>query len=295
MIKSDKMQLTFVATGFLTVLLYNVLLLDVSLTLMLAILGVGVSIFGIPHGAIDGYLVQKTGFTKDLKSACAFVVAYVLISGLVVGAWFLAPDAMFLIFIITTAWHFGEDGGAQKPLDRMLFGSCIIALPALFHSNSTAELFQLLSITNSVDFVGYMQTLGPILALASMTLSLLRKSSVTKTTISAVTILAIVFFAYALPPLLFFTVYFCALHSPRHFKSIAVAVPRQERRNFICLTIIYTLATIVLASAAFWLLISYVVFDQAFVLVIFVGLAALTVPHMILVDGIWVYCQKKLA
>lgn len=285
--KSDKIQLMFVVIGTVILLLYNLFFHDVSLTIILSVLSVGVSIFGLPHGAIDGYLAQRTGFAKDLKSVCVFVFTYLFISGLVVVAWLLVPDATFFLFLLITVWHFGKDSGSQKPFDRLLFGLCVITLPPLFHSNHTTELFQLLAIRSADEFVRYMQALAPIIVLVSMALSLRQKVNGAKGRISVLTILAMVVFSYALPPLLFFTVYFCALHSPKHFKSIAVSVPKQERSNFLSLIIIYTFVTIILAGTAMWILMLHLVFDQAFILVIFVGLSALTVPHMILVDGIW--------
>lgn len=265
---------------------------DVSLTFMLILLSVGVCIFGLPHGAADGYLAQQIGFAKDAMSATAFILLYLLMSGGVIGVWFLFPDGVFILFLCATAWHFGEDGGANTPVTRVLFGLTVLILPALFHSSATAELFEMLAVHNASGIVRVMNLLGPFV-LTLLVIGTLRALKAGHQILSQlVTICAIVLFAYFLPPLIFFTLYFCALHSPRHFNNIAAAVPKEDRRQFIWLTALYTVAPVLLAGIAFGLMLPYVVVDQAFMLVIFVGLAGLTIPHMILVDGFWTFKSR---
>lgn len=87
-----------------------------------------------------------------------------------------------------------------------------------------------------------------------------------------------------LPPLVFFAVNFCSLHSIRHFGATIQSLPRTRR----ALGIAAFLSGLVIVAA--------VVFVQNqtggisnplpkdIVQVIFIGLAALTVPHIILIE-----------
>ena len=90
--------------------------------------------------------------------------------------------------------------------------------------------------------------------------------------------------AAALPPLIYFAVYFCALHSIRHFTATMSAVPNGRRALGVAvmLSVITTLA----ALLALHLGITGTAAEttEQGIRVIFIGLAALTVPHMILVD-----------
>ena len=90
--------------------------------------------------------------------------------------------------------------------------------------------------------------------------------------------------AAVLPPLMYFAVYFCALHSIRHFTATMRVVPNGRRALSVAvvLSVIVTLAAL-LATFQGMTGTSVATTDQG-IRVIFIGLAALTVPHMILVD-----------
>ncbi|MCJ8336665.1 MAG: Brp/Blh family beta-carotene 15,15'-dioxygenase [Epibacterium sp.] len=282
-----RVQLLFMAVGSTVSVSYNILFSDTSLSSMLVVLGIGICIIGLPHGAIDGYLAQRAGFSKDIKSFFLFNILYISISGLVVGAWFFVPDITFVFFLIITAWHFGADGAAQTPFERCLFGLLVLTLPSLFHPELTTTLFELLEVGNASIFAEWMQLLAPAAFIAFMASLFWRRGNGKRSIFCPLVALSLVAFSYALPPLLFFFIYFCFLHSPNHFKRVLLEVPNRDFRGFFYTTALYTVLAIFFACVGYFMLIPFVVFNQAVVLVIFVGLAALTVPHMILVDGFW--------
>jgi Brp/Blh family beta-carotene 15,15'-monooxygenase len=90
--------------------------------------------------------------------------------------------------------------------------------------------------------------------------------------------------ATALPPLMYFAVYFCALHSIRHFTATMSAVPNGRRALVIAVVLssIVTLVALVLLRQGVTGTLAET--TEQGIRVIFIGLAALTVPHMILVD-----------
>jgi len=70
-------------------------------------LGIGLLIFflflvGIPHGALDGY-----SHTRKLP-LLSFMARYIGIMGLVVLLWMFSPILGLALFLIYSAWHFGE-------------------------------------------------------------------------------------------------------------------------------------------------------------------------------------------
>ena len=91
--------------------------------------------------------------------------------------------------------------------------------------------------------------------------------------------------ATVLPPLMYFAVYFCALHSIRHFTATIACRPERARRGLgvaVVLSVIVTLTGLV--ATLLGLAGTLAETTEQGIRVIFIGLAALTVPHMILVD-----------
>ena len=97
------------------------------------------------------------------------------------------------------------------------------------------------------------------------------------------------------PPLVGFAVYFCCVHSARHVASIVGSLKRYMSVANLCVqTLAFTLASWAAGAAAGWWLIDMTNPEPTVIRVIFIGLAALTVPHMILVDGIYRRSSKSL-
>ena len=94
---------------------------------------------------------------------------------------------------------------------------------------------------------------------------------------------------YILPPLAAFALYFCVIHSARHLgytwgRLRALAYPPSI---LILLAVSFTLVTWGVGIVIFWLMPTTEIIDGAILQIIFIGLAALTVPHMLLVDGLF--------
>tara|TARA_B100002051_G_C16364232_1_gene452576 strand:- start:194 stop:616 length:423 start_codon:yes stop_codon:yes gene_type:complete len=104
-------------------------------------------------------------------------------------------------------------------------------------------------------------------------------------------VLGLTAFAWLLPPLVYFGIYFCALHSPSHFSRVIKLVPDSDRPRAVMQTAAFTMLTLFFAGLALIALSVELTFNQSTVQVVFIGLAALTVPHMVLIDGI---CRSRL-
>ena len=90
-------------------------------------------------------------------------------------------------------------------------------------------------------------------------------------------------------PLVAFSLYFCGVHTPRHLARIwhAVSEDRRGRAKMLTLALVFTLASWIAGGLSLWLVSPAETIDEAILRVVFIGLAALTVPHMILVDGMF--------
>jgi Brp/Blh family beta-carotene 15,15'-monooxygenase len=91
---------------------------------------------------------------------------------------------------------------------------------------------------------------------------------------------------YYLSPLIAFTVYFCFLHSIRHSISLAIELDPNSVVNgfrlFVKKALPLTILTGVFPLIALYLLSTSYNLDSAILKVIFIGLASLTFPHILL-------------
>jgi Brp/Blh family beta-carotene 15,15'-monooxygenase len=60
---------------------------------------------GIPHGALDHFAARHNRKKFDLT---VYVFLYIVCAALYLTLWWFAPGIAFLIFLLITAWHFGE-------------------------------------------------------------------------------------------------------------------------------------------------------------------------------------------
>lgn len=66
----------------------------------------GILIAGIPHGAMDHLTAS---FLQGSKfQLLTYLIQYMVSAGLYLAVWFLFPGIALLLFLLLTAWHFGE-------------------------------------------------------------------------------------------------------------------------------------------------------------------------------------------
>ena len=88
-----------------------------------------------------------------------------------------------------------------------------------------------------------------------------------------------------LTPILAFTLYFCFLHSIRHSITLIFELDKSFKsglKKFINKAIPLTFITGAIFSIAIYLLNNFIMLDEAIYKVIFIGLASLTFPHILL-------------
>ena len=98
--------------------------------------------------------------------------------------------------------------------------------------------------------------------------------------------LIIILLNNALSPLIAFTIYFCLIHSFRHSVSLINMLDNKNFKKgfhkFIKKAAPLTLVTALLFIFSVYILTNYYVLDEAILKVIFIGLASLTFPHILL-------------
>ena len=253
---------------------------------------------GLPHGAMDGALAIHLGWMNRPIKAVTFLLAYVGLAALVVGMWLIVPTVGFLVFLAISMFHFGRGDIVPRAKEHQLAevlmrGGLVLAGISLFHRSEVDSIFEVL-IGSDTDIVWlFLQAIG-VLTLVLIPYVILSKSKHERTAASVEVVGLLALFAIA-PPLLGFAIYFCGVHSVRHFKHMGVILKSTLQQFQITrTTVIFSLMTwavglLVLANQS-----ASIGLEPALLQVIFIGLAALTVPHMILVDGIAKHEQSSL-
>jgi Brp/Blh family beta-carotene 15,15'-monooxygenase len=98
----------------------------------------------------------------------------------------------------------------------------------------------------------------------------------------AANLVALLVLAYWLPPLISFAIYFCLWHSRSHYAQIWKSIALNDRPRCITETIVYSICAWFVAIGFYWYF--QMTLNQGLIEITFIGLAALTVPHMLLVD-----------
>jgi Brp/Blh family beta-carotene 15,15'-monooxygenase len=251
-------------------------------TLPLVLLAPLVAIPGLPHGALDLPIAEALWPLDGWRGKLRFAAIYLGLALGVIGLWMLVPGIALVAFLAYSVVHFSGDWAkAVSPL-RWTFGVATIGAPALFHPEQVTTLFAYLAPPGAATFSAQATAIAGAIGLCVFIGSLIPKPA---TRGKAATGQALLWGIGALlPPLVFFAVNFCSLHSIRHFGATIQSLPRTRR----ALGIAAFLSGLVIVAA--------VVFVQNqtggisnplpkdIVQVIFIGLAALTVPHIILIE-----------
>ena len=248
----------------------------------LVVTGALILLLGVPHGAFDVVVARRLFRIADLRGWALFSLFYIGLAALVVAFWWLAPTLFLCAFLAVAALHFGGDPAAgASTLSRALYGGAVIVLPALWHGAELQRLLGLVAGPASGAFVATGLSLLAAPWLGATVLACVLQARAAR--LAAMELAALAALSVAAPPLVAFTVYFCAMHSPRHILRTLASLRGAEARNAMALAIWPTAVVLAAAALTGWLA-SGIPIETRVMQLVFVGLAALTLPHMVLLE-----------
>ena len=255
-----------------------------------------VVLIGLPHGAFDGAIANHLGAGRSFATTAKFIASYCAAAALVIAIWIMFPAVTLALFLIISMIHFGRGDASAKSgpvfmTQVLLHGGLPIFGIIYFQQSSVIPLFD--ALTNGASDLAILisKIMVPVLGLMAGLYGLMAFRDASLRARFAEFILLAVVIAI-LPPLVSFALYFCIIHTGRHMRRIwHVLASTISPKGLYRQAAGFTLASWLVGGAAFlWL--ENGDLDAALLQVVFIGLAALTVPHMILVDGFFAKEQK---
>ena len=264
--------------------LRNNSLLLVSLLLILSI--------GISHGSLDHIKGKKLLKILGFKSSVVFYFGYIFVGLTTIIIWLLFPKLLLFLFLLIAAFHFGKEDSEflnkRKNFELIYFfkGSLIIVAPLLFHKNETLSIFKSLNFDITTSFLVNNEILYFFILLSFISnIFLSLNKSFDAKSLLFMDFLSILILNYFLNPVLAFTFYFCFLHSIRHSISLIKEINTNLKKGlpiFIKKALPLTIITIFGYIFALYILNNYNELSESIYKVIFIGLASLTFPHILL-------------
>ncbi len=241
-------------------------------------------ILGVPHGALDTIFARQIYGIQNLRGWICFSTIYLFLSAFVVGIWLLQPAIFLLAFLFISAFHFSGDPAAGTPWPaRALYGGAVVILPAALHAVETTRLFSLLAGESATDLAMPWLVLLSWPWLAGLILAAIQRMRTDWLT--ALELFSVGILSVVTPPLLSFTLFFCAMHSARHILR-TIDYSEKSSRVFILGAALLPMFGVLSASFVAWYFLRTTPIDARIIQIVFVGLAALTVPHMALVERV---------
>ena len=249
-----------------------------------------ISVIGVSDGALDHIKGYKLMEVYKINNKYLFYPVYIFCCLLVIFFWIIFPSVTLILFLLVASYHFGKEDSCVGSIIKKKFinlfylfkGSVVVVAPLFFHTEETLQIFKILGDNLIMTHENFLVSLLFISFIANFFIMQWSNNSgffladwVTIFTLN-------IFFS----PLVAFTIYFCFLHSVRHSFGLIYEINKKKFKNglkkFLKRALPLTLVTAILFIFGVYILTNYYVLDDAIMKVIFIGLASLTFPHILL-------------
>lgn len=249
---------------------------------------------GASHGAFDKSKGKKILNHFKIKSTFVFYFLYISTIFTIILSWVYIPHILTFLFLLISVYHFGgEDleyylSYKSNFAENILRGIIVLLTPLLIKTELTLYLFDLVGLsfpTSSLEFIqNYYYYLTSLLLCSILYFSYKINYLQMKLLFIAESLMIFLSFIY-FSPFVAFTLYFCFLHSPRHYynsirdlrKNLDFSSINQINKDIFSLT----LATISMFLVSFIFLYYRYPLNESIYIASIIGLASLTFPHII--------------
>ncbi len=236
------------------------------------VIGLGFLTIGLAHGALDHLTSEKIVNSKQLFY---FIIGYLSKATLFTFVWWLSSDTGLVIFILFSAWHFGQadfkEWGFKEGLSSFLWGLVVLMIILFFHR---AEFINILQQIPNLSYLDPSKMPGKLflgLQIVTVTgglfLALLYKSKHI--------LLTIVYLVMAsmLPLLMAFGIYFVGQHSRNGWKHLTLGLKKSSSTMWVN-SLPFTLGGAFIIFYFLWYA------SENYIGLFFIILSCLSLPHV---------------
>ena len=182
---------------------------------------IGLVTIGIPHGALDHLLETRQ---LDSGRLPVFIIKYVSIGAVMALLWYLTPSISVILFVLYSAWHFGQADGKQwsmKPALSLAWGASVLVYILGTH------------VTESNAILATMSTLSLPFGLTAWGLSPWILFFLYKRNLAGVLTTSWLLLSSQLPLMFAFGLYFIGQHSLTGWKHIQSHLGMSHQRMWL--------------------------------------------------------------
>lgn len=259
---------------------------------------------GIPHGALDHLIDQETAARQGKSFSIVWFLAKYLLTMAVYGlAWFAFPALSLAIFLLISAWHFGETDIERVPatptwtITRFVAGSFVLAFILLTHQAEVTPILERITQNNEATMsvwrrgVRYASSVWLYWGLLTgyLFVRAYRQRPVAIDWFRLVRLAMVLALGYWLPLLLAFGLYFGGWHALSSFQTIYGYLKQNQQTTLTAGQIwlkslpFTALALVSLAAFGWWWQHYAQQWDPLPLLFIFLSL--ITLPHLNVMHG----------
>jgi len=276
--------------------------LFVSSSLLVAL--VLIVFIGIPHGANDHLLffnLINKRVDKNNKKSTLFFASYIGLILLYIGCWYLFPTFSLGLFILISIYHFGQSNLYISPIESkyvklisiFLSGSFVLLTPIFAHIETALPVIQ--TISKNPDILTISEETG--IKLAHWVILMLSKNINFKNGIHEILNVFLLFGLFYYSPLwIGFAIYFTLWHAIPSIED-QINFFKTTRANYNLGKYIreifpFSLIALLGLFLAFQFSGDYISVNQGIAL-LFSFIAVITLPHMIMMDLLYLRIEGK--
>ena len=257
-------------------------------------------LFGIPHGSLDNILF----LSKNKISVFKFYFVYLLIAFIYLIAWIWWPYHSFILFLIISAYHFGESHFSDYKLDFkaknfvfIVWGLFLMSSLLYLNSSELIETTQFFFDTKqfssiySDKIISYLFYTSLFSTCIMLIFLVYKKFISTEDMFSEIFQYFLIFITFYLFPIIIgFTLYFVFIHSFRSLYHEFMYL-KKIKKNINFFSFIKLLIPHSIAAYFFTFLICYASFNNhiniSLPMVILIIVSVITLPHALVMSNFY--------
>lgn len=299
----------------LLLVLCNYYILPVPETIQWIFFAATILVTGIPHGALDHIVAKQNSILQHQSfSSLQFYLTYLSRMALYGICWYFFPSFALLLFIVLSAFHFGETDIAfpisvpkkSAIIVQTCYGLLILLVLLFTHTEEVLPILSTIEKQNAT-FLSMIFTISTSLSIIAVVISAcifycirLQKNhglSIHWLLNLLFRTLAILGIIISLPLPLAFAFYFGVWHSVHSLENIRQHLSSSQSEDISCMGLLkkcipYSAIAFV-GIGVLMLFATYLQTESVFLFFFFVGIAILTAPHLEVMSHMYQHLRKK--